>query len=523
MSEGDRQTTIGNGLPRLGEISRAVTRGIRSLADAAYPDAAPSFAASLASASAAVAGDDPSAGATPAEGDVMRGGRKPGDPPQPGTSLMARPGRDRAAGAVASLTHVSPPRVPSPPAPHPAAGEGSRLPTPPPAVAAAMPVAVAAGMPPAVAAATSPPLPLGDGRGEGATSFPQHGASAPVTGPVVASQGTAYAAIPGAATSATSDQSVAAASSGASPSLSAAARSTSSLPASTPAGSNAVTAPGLALEQYPKPARSDRSGVLTWASAAPPTGRDLDRLVAEAKHRRVGWVTFVADPERLDQYGDLADRLTKAGIQPIARVQDPEGNLPAGDVSDLVKELRSHGVRYFQLFDDANVAEQTPDYRVDVPDYAQRWLAAARAVVAGGGLPGIGALAPDGDYDDLGFMRQLLSEVKQRGGTDVFGQSWLALRGETPGAASTKTDVGDLASRAEWFDRVSRQALGRSLPILATLDPASSTTGAPAPSSSAPPDPSVVAETAERALRGLRRKLPALFAASRGTLEAARA
>ena len=233
-----------------------------------------------------------------------------------------------------------------------------------------------------------------------AASFPQSGTPAPVAS-AVAAQGTAYAAIP--------DQSVAAASSVASPSLSAAARSTSSSP------------PGLTLKEYPKPARADRSGVLTWASEKPPTGRDLDQLVAEAKERKVGWVTFTADPGRIDEYGDLADRLTKAGIQPIARIQDPEGNLPAEDVSDLVKELRGHGVRYFQLFDDANVAEQTPDYRVDVPDYAQRWLAAAKAVVAAGGLPGIGALAPDGDYDDLGFMRQLLNDVKQRGGADVLG------------------------------------------------------------------------------------------------------
>ena len=165
-----------------------------------------------------------------------------------------------------------------------------------------------------------------------------------------------------------------------------------------------------------------------------------------------------------------------------------------------------------------------------MPDYAQRWLAAAKAVVAAGGLPGIGALAPDGDYDDLGFMRQLLNDVKQRGGADVLGRSWLALRGDTPGATADKTDVSDLAGRAEWFDRVSRQALGRSLPILATLDPAEGRpeqiTGqpvAPAASTSAAPDPAASAETAERALRDFRRKLPALFAASRGTVEAARA
>jgi hypothetical protein len=290
------------------------------------------------------------------------------------------------------------------------------------------------------------------------------------------------------------------------------------------ATSPTADSPGLALREYPKPSRGDRSGVLNWVSNTPPTGQDLDRLIAEARQRRVGWVTFQANPDHSEQYRDLADRLTKVGIQPIARVQDPDGNLPASDVRTLVKELRAHGVRYFQLFDSGNVADETPDYRVDVPDYAQRWLAAAKAVVAGGGLPGIGALSPDGDYDDLGFMRQLLSAVKERGGADVLGQSWLALRGETPGASTTASDAtsaaDDLADRAAWFDRVSRQALGRSLPILATLDPAGQPERLatdPAAPSSAP-----VADQSERILREHRRSLPALFAASRGSLEAAR-
>jgi hypothetical protein len=173
------------------------------------------------------------------------------------------------------------------------------------------------------------------------------------------------------------------------------------------------------------------------------------------------------------------------------------------------------------LFDGANVNSETPDDKVDVRDYADRWLTAAKAVVAEGGLPGVGALDPDGDYDDLGFLRQLLSTVKERGGTDVLGQSWLALRGEQPGATASTSDTSDLADRASWFDRVSRQSLGRSLPILATQDPSG-------PSERLTGDPSSAASTneveqAERTLRQHRRSLPALFAVSRGTLDIARA
>ena len=68
------------GTPRLAEISRAVTRGIRGLADAA---SLPSFAASLASASADVDGSAPGAGPAVPDDDLTRGGWKPVGPSQP--------------------------------------------------------------------------------------------------------------------------------------------------------------------------------------------------------------------------------------------------------------------------------------------------------------------------------------------------------------------------------------------------------------------------------------------------------
>ncbi len=274
------------------------------------------------------------------------------------------------------------------------------------------------------------------------------------------------------------------------------------------------------LKDYPRPSRSDRSGVLNWNSVTPPTGRELENIVTEARHRKVGWVTFVADPEYPQDYIDLADRLTDAGIQPVARVQDPEGDLPVRDVRALVQELKGHGVHYFQLFDGANVTVETPDGHVDVREYADRWLPAARAVVEAGGLPGVGALDPHGDYDDRGFMRQLLGVVKERGGTDIMGQSWLALRGETAGTVATSSDVGDLADRASWFDRINRRELGRSLPILATGDPAGRPERLTPGTVSTAASPT--AAEAESALRDSRRKLPALFGASRGTLAPSR-
>jgi hypothetical protein len=293
--------------------------------------------------------------------------------------------------------------------------------------------------------------------------------------------------------------------------------------------STGASSDSLKLSQYPKPARSNRTGVLNWVSDTPPEGKELDRLISEARDRKAGWVTFVANPDRTEEYDDFMDRLTKAGIQPIARIEDPYGDLPPEDVTALVKDLRGNGVTYFELFDGPNVATETPDDKVDVKDYADRWLAAAKAVVAEGGLPGIGALAPRGDYDEHGFMRQFLSAVKERdGGTDVLGQSWLALRGDQPGATASSDDTDRLADRATWFDRVSRQSLGRSMPILATQDPSGpaerltgDSGGNPGDSGGNPGGGTQAdqIEQADRTLHDRQRKLPALFGASRGTLD----
>lgn len=607
MSERDAQVAATPGPSRVAEMGRAITRGIKNVAETTN---GPSFAASLASASQTVQSD------APTDGTITHGGHRAGQAPLAGAEFGPHGRRDRATGssptgafepAAAGLT-ASQPASSRPPAVTAIRPDGRALGSTPavastastasPAASASsataqttavtprapssaqqqQPTAPAAQPPqPYVAAATAAPSqpvsPTTASPAPGSLTYANVGppgpgtsvpttraatssvASSPASTPTVPTTVAPYGSAPATAqvaqaspTANTVASAAPTATTTASSGLTADARSavtapttpvaaTDSAPAyaataptaatasaattatvattATSATAGAAASQPLALSQYPVPSRNDRSGVLNWASDSPPTGRELDRLIAEARHRKVGWVTFVANPDRLEEYGKLADRLARNGIQPIARVEDPYGDLPVEDVTALVKELRGHGVRYFQLFDGANVASETPDDRVDVRDYAERWLTAAKAVVAGGGLPGVGALAPDGDYDDLGFLRHVLSAVKERGGADVLGQSWLALRGETAGAAATRDTTADLADRASWFDRVSRQALGRSLPILATQDPASQPERLSADPAKVTPSSQV--DQSEQSLRRHRRSQPALFAASRGT------
>src|SRR3954447_11469446 len=103
MSERDAQISAGSSSPRLDELSRAVTRSLRSAADAASTNT-PSFAESLASASQFVEGDDSGAGANAGDdqgasardgevghgGGATRSGYKTGESSQPGSAATAR-------------------------------------------------------------------------------------------------------------------------------------------------------------------------------------------------------------------------------------------------------------------------------------------------------------------------------------------------------------------------------------------------------------------------------------------------
>lgn len=86
----------------------------------------------------------------------------------------------------------------------------------------------------------------------------------------------------------------------------------------------------LELKEYPKPEKSDRSGVLSWAGSTPPAWAAISTaLCRRSATVRPGWVTEV-DPGNVQQYDEIVERLTEAGVQPMVRIQDPYGDLPPG-------------------------------------------------------------------------------------------------------------------------------------------------------------------------------------------------
>jgi hypothetical protein len=521
MRELGTALTTTQDLARVGETLRSVSRAFRG---PGADDETDSFAAALAAAS-----DETGQDAAP---DLTRGGRRTGDARTPESQALAKRSRDHATGAQirTPLAPTQPTSQASTSAPvlsqreQEVAAQAEAL-----AQASAAARGADAASTAGPARATEPPSTLASTpAGPNPPAQPAITASARSTEPV-SDQPPARATaqeIPPVPTR-SNDPLTVAATGRATASENTTAAPHANDPIAAPANGRVTTNEGpssmtgadvspLTIKEYPKPSK-DRAGVLNWTSVTPPTNGEVSQLIDQAKSRQAGWVTFSVDPDRVDDYDNLAKRLSAAGLQPIARIQDTEGDLPTADVADTVQHLRGLGVRYFELFDGANLNSQSPDNRVDVTGYAERWLRSAQTVVANGGLPGIGALSQDGDYDDLGFMRQLLSTLKANGGQAVLGRSWMAMQSTAPGGTATTEDVGDTLDRARWFDRLNRNTLGSSIPILATVDPSGGSE--PLTGASSTSDQTAAADQAERALRSRQRQTPSKFWDSRGSQE----
>jgi hypothetical protein len=210
------------------------------------------------------------------------------------------------------------------------------------------------------------------------------------------------------------------------------------------------------LSEYPQPVANNGRG-LHWiptTSSSPPV---VDRFVAEAQRMGVRWVTFLNRGTEIGANDYLVKRLVQAGIMPVMRIYTDAGAPIEGDLAALVRHYRSLGVYYFQLYNEPNLRVENGGRMPDVSRYLDLWLPAARIVAANGGLPGFGALSPQGDVDDLTFLREALRQIKARGATETLNRAWLSVH-----------NYGADYLRVRQYDEIIRQELGRSLPQIGT-------------------------------------------------------
>jgi hypothetical protein len=228
-------------------------------------------------------------------------------------------------------------------------------------------------------------------------------------------------------------------------------------------GMHTATQP-LSLVDYPRPAGDNGRGI-HWIPTVSQSPDVVDRLVDEAVAMGMKWVVFLNQGANMDANDYLVKRLTEAGIEPIMRVYTP-GLVPIeGDLKAMVSHYTKLGVNYFQLYNEPNLMVETGGRPPDVDDYLDVWIPAAQQVIAGGGLPGFGALSPQGEVDDRDFLRQALQALTARDQTNLLDRAWLAIHNYT---GPRPLDDPDGFLRFRQYDGILRAALGRSLPIIGT-------------------------------------------------------
>ncbi|MCC7353534.1 MAG: hypothetical protein IT330_07220 [Anaerolineae bacterium] len=212
----------------------------------------------------------------------------------------------------------------------------------------------------------------------------------------------------------------------------------------------------LALRDYPRPPADNGRGI-HWIPTTRQPQEVVDRFVGRLQDLGMRWVTFLNEAGDLTGNEYLVRRLVSNGAMPIMRIYTESGAAIQEDVTALVQRYRQLGVPYFQLFNEPNLRVENEGKAPDVNRYLDLWLPAARQVLAAGGLPGFGALSPQGDAGDLDFLRQALEGLKARGAEDVLNRTWISVH-----------NYGRDHLRVREYDKIVREVTGRSLPLIGT-------------------------------------------------------
>jgi hypothetical protein len=218
------------------------------------------------------------------------------------------------------------------------------------------------------------------------------------------------------------------------------------------------------LADYPRPPADNGHGI-HWIPTVEQTPAVVDKFVDEAVSMGMKWVVFLNEGTDAAKNDYLVKKLTQAGIEPIMRVYTPGLTPITGNLKEMVKHFGKLGVRYFQLYNEPNLMVETGGQYPNVEKYLDLWAPAARQVIEGGGLPGFGALSPQGEMDDRLFLQEALTSLKQRGLDYLLNRGWLSMHNYT-GPRPLNDEDGFM--RFKQYNRIIEQALNRALPIIGT-------------------------------------------------------
>jgi len=265
-----------------------------------------------------------------------------------------------------------------------------------------------------------------------------------------------------------------------SPSPSSSARPISGTPATTPvegaraSGADPVKAKGnvgpiaghkpLAIEEYPRPA-ADNGWGMHWIPTVSSPPDVVDRYVREAQEMGMKWMVVLNEGTQIGANDYLVSQLVQNGIMPVMRIYTPGLAPIAGDIEAVVRHYKQLGVSYFQLYNEPNLRLENDGAAPDVNRYLDVWIPAAKQVVAAGGLPGFGALSPQGEVDDRDYLERALRGLRERGEEWLLDRGWLSMHNY---AGNLPLDNPDGFLRFRQYADILKQELGRIIPIVGT-------------------------------------------------------
>ena len=220
----------------------------------------------------------------------------------------------------------------------------------------------------------------------------------------------------------------------------------------------------LPVLAYPKPP-DDNGWGMHWMPTVSQDPWAVDRFVAEMEAMHIKWVVFLNESSDLHGNEYLVEKLVEADMMPVMRIYRDSVLLYDGDVGELVAHYRPRGVYYYQLYNEPNVNIENNQGFANPNHYAQNWAIEARKVIENGGLPGIGALSPGGEYNHLEFTERMLNALVFNGQEDLLNRTWISLHNYH--GVRAKDDLGGFLMFRE-YNRITRATIGRSLPIIGT-------------------------------------------------------
>ncbi|MEZ4511993.1 MAG: hypothetical protein R3C62_08960 [Chloroflexota bacterium] len=220
----------------------------------------------------------------------------------------------------------------------------------------------------------------------------------------------------------------------------------------------------MPYQAFPTPTGNNGWGI-HWIPTIKQEPGVVDQFVAEVVHMNIKWVVFLNDGVRVGDNDYLVDQLVAHGIMPVMRLFQPTLQPYDGDIGGLVRHYRARGVYYYQIYNEPNTNVENTQSFANPNLYAAEWARVAREVVANGGLPGIGALSPGGEYNHYDFLDRTLRALEFNGDDDLLNHAWLSVH-NYHGLRPFDDPDGFLLFRQ--YDSIVQSHLGRSLPIIGT-------------------------------------------------------